>query len=244
VVAAGLVAFVGYLVVAAAAVGFGLLLTRELLQGVIGDWDIDVTTWLVERRTPARDDLSLIASYLSETVTVAVILVVVLGALAWRRHWRQFGMIVVAMAVEVATYSTATYFVERHRPAVPRLEKLVVADSYFSGHVAAAVALYGSIAVAAWSLTRRPIVRVIVVVLAVVAPLAVALSRMYRGMHYASDVTVGATVGLGCIVVGVLAARAGAAAAARREAPPERDVLATERATSVRERPLVDEVAR
>ena len=208
-----LVAIVGYVVLAAAAVGFGLLLTRQLLRGVIGDWDVDVTTWLVARRTPTRDDLSLIGSYLSDTLTVVVVLVITLGLLALRRHWREFGLIAVAMAVEVATYSTATFFVERHRPSVPRLEDLIVADSYFSGHVAAAVALYGSLAVIAWSLTHRNAVRALFFTLAIVLPLAVALSRMYRGMHYASDVTVGALIGLGCIAVGVLAARAGAAAA-------------------------------
>jgi undecaprenyl-diphosphatase len=204
-----LVAILGYVVLAAATVGFGLLLTRELLHGVIGDIDVDVTTWLVERRTPTRDDLSLVGSYFSETLTVAVILVVAFAFLAVRRHWRQFGILAVAMGVEAATYATATFAVERHRPNVPRLEELIVADSYFSGHVAAAVAMYGSLAIVVWSLTRRPVVRALFGVLAVAAPLVVALSRMYRGMHYASDVTIGALVGLGCIVVALLAVRAG-----------------------------------
>ena len=39
---------------------------------------------------------------------------------------------------------------------------------------------------------------------------------MYGGMHYASDVTVGALVGLGCITIGLLAVRAGEEAARRR----------------------------
>jgi len=40
-------------------------------------------------------------------------------------------------------------------------------------------------------------------------PIVVALSRMYRGMHYASDVTAGALVGLGCIAVAIVSVRAG-----------------------------------
>ena len=209
VLATALVAVVGYLVLAAAAVGFGLLLTRELLRGALLDWDVDVTTWLVERRTPSRNDLSLVGSYFSESVTVMVILAAVLAVLALTRHWRELGIVVVAMTVEAATYLSATYFVERRRPMVPRLEDLIVADSYFSGHVAAATAMYGSIAIVVWSLTRRAFLRGLVLVLAIVAPLVVALSRMYRGMHYASDVTVGALVGIGCLVVAVLAVRAG-----------------------------------
>ncbi|HEX5587363.1 MAG TPA: phosphatase PAP2 family protein [Acidimicrobiia bacterium] len=212
VVATTLTAILGYVVLAAAAVGFGLLLTRELLHGVIGDWDVDVTTWLVERRTPTRTDLSLWGSRFSETLTVAIVLVVVFALLAVRRHWRELGIVAVAMAVEAATYATATYVVERHRPQVPRLEDLIVADSYFSGHAAAAVAMYGSLAIVVWRLTRNVALRVVFVVLAVAAPVIVALSRMYRGMHYASDVTVGALVGLGCIAVALVAVRAGARA--------------------------------
>jgi membrane-associated phospholipid phosphatase len=226
VLATALVAVVGYVVLAAAAVGFGLLLTRELLRGVILDWDVDVTTWLVERRTLTRNDLSLVGSYFSETVTVLVLLAAVLAALALTRHWRELGIVAVSMTVEAATYLSATYVVERHRPMVPRLEDLIIADSYFSGHVAAATAMYGSIAMVVWSLTRRAVLRGLVLVLAIAAPLVVALSRMYRGMHYASDVTVGALVGLGCLVVAALAVRAGTEAADARRA----DVLTTERA--------------
>ncbi|MET0628069.1 MAG: phosphatase PAP2 family protein [Acidimicrobiia bacterium] len=204
-----LTAILGYVVLAAAAVGFGFLLTRELLRGAIGDWDVDVTTWLVERRSPTRNDLSLWGSRFSETVTVAIVLLVVFALLALRRHWRELGIVAVAIAVEGATYATATYFVERHRPQVARLEDLIVADSYFSGHVAAAVAMYGSLAIVVWRLTRNVVLRVAFTALAVAAPVIVALSRMYRGMHYASDVTVGALVGLGCIAVALIAVRAG-----------------------------------
>ena len=155
---------------AAAAVGFGFLLTRELLDGVIGNWDVDGTAWLVERRTATRNDLSVVGSHLSDTFVVLGVLVIVLGLLAWRRHWPLFGLLAVAMMVEGATYSTATYFVERHRPRVPRLEDLTVADSYFSGHVSAAVTMYGCLAIIAWSFTRRAALRALVIMLAIAAP--------------------------------------------------------------------------
>ena len=213
-------AIAGAVVLGAIAVAVGLLLTRELLHGVIGRWDADVTAWLVARRTPARDDLSVIGSALAQSATVVVVIAVALGLLAWKRHWREFGIVAIAIAVEGVTYATATYVVTRHRPRVPRLEDLVVADSYFSGHVAAAVATYGSLAVVVWALTRRRWVRATVVVLAVLLPSIVALSRMYRGMHYASDAVVGALVGLGCIVVALVAVSVGARASTAVEPAP------------------------
>jgi undecaprenyl-diphosphatase len=44
-------------------------------------------------------------------------------------------------------------------------------------------------------------------VIAVIAPLAVALARMYRGMHHPIDVISGALIGIGCLCVGLLVAR-------------------------------------
>jgi undecaprenyl-diphosphatase len=219
VLATVLTAILGYVVLASAAVGFGLLLTRELLHGVIGDWDIDATTWLVEHRTSTRNDLSLWGSRFSETLTVAIVLMVAFTLLALRRHWRELGILAVALAVEAATYATATYLIHRHRPQVPRLEDLIVADSYFSGHSAAAVAMYGSLAIIVWRLTRNVVLRAVFIALAVAAPVIVALSRMYRGMHYASDVTVGALVGLGCIAVALVAVHVGGRAFGADDAP-------------------------
>jgi undecaprenyl-diphosphatase len=54
--------------------------------------------------------------------------------------------------------------------------------------------------------------------LAILAPLVVATSRIYRGMHNTTDAGAGILLGAGCIVVGYVAVRAGlAAAAARRD---------------------------
>ncbi len=146
----------------------------------------------------------------AETITVLAVLAVAGVCLAIRHHWRALGILLVAMAVEGATYATATWVISRHRPRVARLEDLIVSDSFFSGHVAASVALYGSLAVVVWSLTRQPVIRALFLALACLAPVVVASARMYRGMHYFSDVFVGALVGLGCIVVAVVAVRVGA----------------------------------
>ena len=233
----------GYVVLASLAVLAGLFVTRELVHGAVGTADVDVVAWFANRRTVLGNSLSRVGSGVSGTVTVLVILAVMIGVLAWRRHWRQLTIVVVAIFVEAFVYATATYFITRDRPVVPRLEKLVVEDSFFSGHVAAAVALYGSLAVVVWLLTRRPVVRASATIVAIVAPLVVAWSRMYRGMHYPSDVTVGALVGLGCIGVGLLAAANGSrAAASERAARPTTDAPSVERVVEPGAEPVDESV--
>ncbi len=113
-------------------------------------------------------------------------------------------------------YLVATYVISRQRPAVPRLEDLIAADSYPSGHTAASMALYGSLCVIVWSLTGSRAWRALFLLLAIVGPLIVATSRVYRGMHNVTDVICGLLIGFGCIAVGYVAVRAGMKAAHQR----------------------------
>ncbi len=169
--------------------------------------------WFAERRTDTWNRLSLIGSYVADTVTVFVVIGIALLVLGIRRAWPQFALLTVAMAAEGATYLVATYFISRERPPVHRLENLIASDSYPSGHTAAAVALYGCLCIVVWSLTDVRVWRVLAFVLAVVAPIVVAVSRVYRGMHNVSDTVAGALIGAGCIAVAYVAVRAGLGAA-------------------------------
>ena len=126
---------------------------------------------------------------------------------ALTRHWALLGLFAIAASLEGVTYLTATYFITRTRPDVPRLEHLIVSDSYFSGHTAAAVMMYGAGAVAVYVLTRNRMARAAAVALAIIVPIVVALSRMYRGMHFPTDTLSGALIGLGCLAVAAVAVR-------------------------------------
>jgi undecaprenyl-diphosphatase len=217
-VVTAVVGFLGSLFLVALALGLGALVTHFVVGHSLGHGDLDVARWFAERRTDTWNSLSKIGSYFAETVTVFVIVAIALVVLAFKRAWPQCGLLIVAMAAEGGVYLTTTYFISRNRPAVPRLEDLILADSYPSGHTAAAMALYGSLCIIVWSLSRSRLWRGLFLALAVLGPLIVATSRTYRGMHNSTDVICGLLIGAGCIVVGYVAVRAGLAAAHRRNA--------------------------
>jgi membrane-associated phospholipid phosphatase len=226
------VATAGYVALVTFALLLGVLVTRFVVGGTLGRGDLQVARWFAERRSDFRNDLSLVGTYFAETVTVLVILVVVLAVLAIRRHWPLFVLLALSLSLEPLVYLAATYVISRNRPAVPRLESLIVADSFPSGHTAAAVALYGSLAIIVCAETRRRLWRAPVLILAVAAPIIVATSRVYRGMHNPTDVVSGALIGAACIAVSYVAVWSGmAVAVARREAAarsaPTRALLAT-----------------
>jgi len=229
------VAVAGYLVLVGVALALGTFVTQVVVGGSLGRGDLDVARWFAERRTPFRNDLSLIGSYFAETVTVVVIVAIVLVVLAVKRHWPLFGLVVVTLTLEAAVYVAATYAITRNRPAVPRLEDLIVADSFPSGHTAAAVALYGSLAIVVWAETRSRGWRTLAILLAVLGPIIVATSRVYRGMHNPTDVICGALIGMGCIAVGYLAVRTGVSVAREHRADDDDDARAPERPRLSRE---------
>jgi undecaprenyl-diphosphatase len=54
------------------------------------------------------------------------------------------------------------------------------------------VTLYGGLALIAWRAARASWLRVVATALAVLMPVGVGLSRLYRGMHNPTDVLAGA----------------------------------------------------
>jgi membrane-associated phospholipid phosphatase len=102
--------------------------------------------------------------------------------------------------------------IHRHRPEVPRLEKLPVDASYPSGHTAASIAVYCGLALLVTSRITHRGARVAIWIVAVSIPVFVALSRMYRGMHHPTDVAGGVIVGIAALCALVVVTRAAGSA--------------------------------
>jgi membrane-associated phospholipid phosphatase len=123
------------------------------------------------------------------------------------------------MAGELLIFLGVTATVHRPRPPVARLDVAPETSSFPSGHTAAAMVLYGGIAIMIlWVYGSRPATRVIAGVLFCV-PVIVALCRLYRGMHYPTDVLGGALLGsfwLCLVTTTLLRHEAAPARAARR----------------------------
>jgi membrane-associated phospholipid phosphatase len=181
-------------------VGIGALIKHFGDDSALGEVDRDMAQWFVERRTPSRNTLSLVGSMLSETAVKIVVTAIVGLALLWvLKRWFETLVIVVSLTIEAMIFLTVTLIVARPRPDVPRLDDSPVSTSFPSGHVAAA-ACYGAMAVVLFWHTRRSWLRALAVVLTISVPLAVAVARMYRGMHFLTDVVGGAILGAMCVV--------------------------------------------
>jgi undecaprenyl-diphosphatase len=166
------------------------------LDSSLGRWDRDVAQRMVASRTSLLDEVSHWGSMLSETgVKIAVTAVAVVVMVAIWKRWEDALLVATALILEASIFITVTSLVGRGRPNVLRLDSSPVDSAFPSGHVAAAV-VYGAFAVIVARHSRRqwPVVLALTVVVA--ASGTVAWARMYRGMHFASDVIAGVLLGL------------------------------------------------
>jgi undecaprenyl-diphosphatase len=88
---------------------------------------------------------------------------------------------------ELSLFLASAALVDRERPDVPHLDGRLPTSSFPSGHVAATICLYSAIAIIFLPRTRAWW-RWLLVAAAVLMPLWVTLSRMYRGMHHPTDI--------------------------------------------------------
>jgi membrane-associated phospholipid phosphatase len=162
----------------------------------VGVMDAGVSAWFESQRSPAWDDITWLGSNSADIlvkVPFAVVLTVFF-AVMWRR-WYEIALLNGALLFESLVFVAIAMPVDRARPAIAQLDSIPPTGSFPSGHAAAAVAFYGAIALIVNKNVENRLIRALAVTAAVALPMAVGLSRVYRGMHYLSDVVFGLALG-------------------------------------------------
>lgn len=193
--------FAAFLALVIVGLSAGWLLLGPLAGSWLADWDRGVALWLANRRNPTLDTLTDVGSAFSNTVNIIVALVVLMVAmtLAWRR-WRESLTLGVALGLEASVFVVVSSIVDRDRPPVEQLDPSPPTASFPSGHTGAAFAFYVGMAIIVFWTTDKRLPRAAATLIAALIPIVVAVSRMYRGMHFTTDVLFGAALGVACII--------------------------------------------
>jgi undecaprenyl-diphosphatase len=173
----------------------GLLIVRLQDSGVL-TWDADVVAWFASQRTGTLDSITSVGSGLANTQTAIAVTVVVALLLRWRLgRWYESLVVITAIGGELLIFLAVTATVHRPRPDVIQLDAAPPTSSFPSGHTAAAMALYGCLAILLlWIFAHQSAARIAAILLFAI-PVIVGISRLYRGMHYPTDVIIGALGG-------------------------------------------------
>jgi undecaprenyl-diphosphatase len=208
------VAVSGYVLICVVFAGLGLLVTHQL--GALTRWDDSVNRWFASNRTGSTNDWTSYATKVANTSGILVVLVLAAIVLFLLRHRWDALVLLIALCLELLTFLTVNYVVDRPRPDVDHLGSLPSTSSFPSGHTAAMLALYGGLAVIIGARVRSRLVGAICWIIAVLAAAVIGFARVYRGMHHPSDVVAGALLGLAALGVALVAVRTGRMAAAER----------------------------
>jgi membrane-associated phospholipid phosphatase len=182
--AAGVV--VAWVLILGVIVGVGEVVTKHGNGNLLGDRTIP--HWLAAHHTPGLTSWSLIFTTIGGTAAILIVAAATCVVfLAITRRWRPVAFVATLMAGELSAFLAAAAVVKRPRPDVTHLDHRLPTSAYPSGHVAAACCLYIAIAILVIG-HARGWWRWLFLVAAVVVPVLVALSRMYRGEHHPTDV--------------------------------------------------------
>jgi undecaprenyl-diphosphatase len=149
-------------------------------------WDEPITRWLVDSRTSTLDEIFLRISFLGSTRVVLVVSALA-AAIAWKRCPRlAIAIVVIALARPLAEFALKE-LVSRDRPVGDRLVH-GEGFSFPSGHPLAAVASWGVLPLVAALYTKRREIWWAIAIAAWTVVVGVAFSRVWLGVHWASDV--------------------------------------------------------
>jgi membrane-associated phospholipid phosphatase len=170
-------------------IGMGLLVTRALDDTGLHQEEVELQQEILEARTPTWNGITVWGTILGSTGVI--IAVTAAGCLLLMRRGqgpRLPCFLALAVAGETALFLLAALVIDRDRPSIPQLDSAPPTSSFPSGHTAASIALGCGLAL---GLARtRPGHRLIAAiwVLAGVFAAFVMASRLYRGMHWPTDV--------------------------------------------------------
>lgn len=170
--------------------GLGLHLLALLVPGE----DITLVRDLAGDRSSALTTLAHGASWLGRSVVlVPAAIVIALGATALRKPLHGVAVLVAVLGA-ILLQNADKAIVARPRPPVHRLEH-VSSTSFPSGHATESTAFFLVLAAVLYAGVAPRWARRLVAATTLVVIAAVALSRVYLGVHYPTDVAAGMLLG-------------------------------------------------
>ena len=175
--------------VLAATIGAGELLElAERPDGSTG-FDRSITSWSVDHRASWLTTVARALSTIGSQKVLVPLVAVVAIALVARRIARPAVLLVVIWAGAIELYSLAKHVVDRPRPPMHLWLTSVSSSAFPSGHATQSLSTFAALALVAAAVA--PIARRPGLALAVVLAAGVGWSRVYLGVHWATDVLAG-----------------------------------------------------
>jgi undecaprenyl-diphosphatase len=168
----------------------------QVRQGTTQAFDVAVLRYIEQHQTPFLDRAAIEVTFLGTGVIVMAI-VLVSGMFLWlTKHKHSALLLIVATVGAILINGVLKAGFDRPRPQVFEWGQHTVSSSFPSGHAMSAATVYMTVAYLAARLQRRRISRVLTLIAATIVVVLIAVSRLYLGVHYPTDVAAGVVMGV------------------------------------------------
>jgi undecaprenyl-diphosphatase len=150
--------------------------------------DPPVWQWMIDHRTPALTSLAIAVTTIGSTVSMTIIALATIGYLLIKRRRGDAALVAVVAAGAGLLVRFGKATVGRQRPPVEFRLVTETNESFPSGHALASAAILGVVVVVLLPSISSTAWRVILLAAAGLFLLGIGLSRLYLGVHWATDV--------------------------------------------------------
>lgn len=191
----GLVLTIGVTVSLLFFVGFSGILQDVWFHEPLTRIDTRVVNLMPSIRTPLQTSFFRFVTFAANSET-ALVLVALTGAILWRKRQRiATGLLVVVMISEEGGAFVLKHLVGRMRPEQSLSLYKEDSFSFPSGHALRATVLFGLLSYFLYRSFKSSILRLGIILGYIIGVVLVALSRVYLGVHYPSDVLASILIG-------------------------------------------------
>jgi undecaprenyl-diphosphatase len=157
--------------------------------------DAHIHDWAIGERTSGATLFFTLMTHIGSPIGIAIEILIVGIVLAFLRRWRWLIYLLVTVGGGgLLDFELKRYFA-RARPAVAEMLRRANGYSFPSGHAMGSAVAYGALAYLAFRAIKSWPARTAVIAFLYTLVAAVALSRVYLGVHWISDVLAGVTAG-------------------------------------------------
>ena len=159
-------------------------------------FDRDIHDWARETRTPGGTAFFVAMTMLGSPGSLGVIIAAVSVVLAMRKRWHWVAYLLVTTGVGALLNLQLKNYFARARPELAEALRRAHGYSFPSGHSMGSAVVFGALAYLAFRVLNQWRWRSGSIALAITLICAIAISRVYIGVHWVSDVGGGVAAGL------------------------------------------------
>ncbi|PIC77407.1 phosphatase PAP2 family protein [Sporosarcina sp. P19] len=170
--------------------GFFAYIARSIHLQTISSFDEPIIDFVQSAESPGLTSIMKLFTTIGSTTSVVLLAILTLGVLLWKKHRAQAVLFAIVLAGTGILNQVLKFIFKRERPDFNRLID-IGGYSFPSGHTMMAFSLYTILAYILWRNVKNTGGQVVIIILAAMMIVMIAVSRIYLGVHFPSDIVGG-----------------------------------------------------